>query len=124
YKSSDNGENFELISSTKFSNLGIKKGKFYLDGQFLLTTYDFINFDTIKIDSKYRNIGDQHFKFINNTIIYFDKGVNSNNPPFVNNGIIYSNDDGKTWQEWNDGLIKNYAFNYDVHFTDSISFLG
>ena len=124
YKSSDNGENFELISSTKFSNLGINKGKIYLDGQYLLTTYDFVNFDTIKIDSKYRNIGDQHFKFINNTVIYFDKGVNSNNPPLVNNGIIYSNDDGKTWQEWNDGLLKNYAFNYDVHFTDSISFLG
>ncbi len=124
FKSSDLGKTFIRIYDEKIQDFEIKNGIVYiLKNQHIIK----LNIETKLKDSIYLGKSPYSYNkidFFDDNIIISDRGSFSSNPPIINDGIIYSNDNGFTWKEWNLGLGRDFALYYFVYFTDDISYIG
>ncbi len=130
YQSKDLGFSFEKIYSDKI-NKPVQDFEIYNDTLLILIgrdiyKYDISNsivFDSIKIETPY---GFNKIKLIDDIIVVYDKGAISGNPPppIYNDGILFSEDLGKSWKEWNKGLERNYALYNSFYFSKNISLIG
>ncbi len=124
FASDDLGINFEQIYLNDILDFEFKNNKMHIFNNRSLTIYDE---EMNLLDSIFVGFAPYSFNKIyltENDIVIYDKGALSNSKPFINDGIIYSLDNGNNWLEWNDGLGRDFGIYNCVYFSDSIAFIG